>query len=196
MAGCSEGALCRPGRPQSVHANAQRAAGDRSVWLDAGAVLSRKRPCAGLAISIPDATLRSRSVTPAFKIGSGIKIVAFGNQNCCVVALQPCRRLLVTAVPSVRRSDRLRSVADSAEACQLCELGRFARFSDAQGTSGLRIRVGQRGQDNRTSAARRGSVVAAARISQKHQRLVARGRIGSIEMAYSGGDRSHTKGHA
>ena len=92
MAGCSEGALCRPGRPQSVHANAQRAAGDRSVWLDAGAVLSRKRPCAGLAISIPDATLRSRSVTPAFKIGSGIKIVAFGNQNCCVGESKLLRR--------------------------------------------------------------------------------------------------------
>ena len=45
--------------------------------------------------SIPDATLRSRSVTPVdrlLKIGSGIKIVAFGNQNCCVVALQPWRR--------------------------------------------------------------------------------------------------------
>ena len=51
---------------------------------------------------------------------------------------------------------------------------RFALFSDAQGTPSLRIRVGQRGQGTRTSAARRGSVVAAARISQKHQRLVAR----------------------
>ena len=48
----------------------------------------------------------------------------------------------------------------------------------------------------RTRAARRGSVATAASISQKHQRLVARGRIGSIEMAHSGADRSHTKGHA
>ena len=38
--------------------------------------------------------------------------------------------------------------------------------------------------------------VAAARTSQNHRRSVARGRISSIEMAYSGGDRSHTKGHA
>ena len=32
--------------------------------------------------------------------------------------------------------------------------------------------------------------------SQNRMRLVARRRLGSIEMAYSGGDRSHTKGHA
>ena len=51
---------------------------------------------------------------------------------------------------------------------------RFALFSDAQGTPSLRIRVGQRGQGTRTSAARRGSVVAAASITQKHRRLVAR----------------------
>ncbi len=56
---------------------------------------------------------------------------------------------------------------------------RCARFSDAQGTPSLRIRVGQRGQGARTSATRRGSVVAAARTSQNHRRLVARGRIGS-----------------
>ena len=51
---------------------------------------------------------------------------------------------------------------------------RFALFSDAQDTPSLRIRVGQRGQGTRTSAARRGSVVAAASITQKHRRLVAR----------------------
>ena len=51
---------------------------------------------------------------------------------------------------------------------------RFALFSDAQGTPSLRIRVGQRGQGTRTSAARRGSVVAAASIAQRHRRLVAR----------------------
>ncbi len=51
---------------------------------------------------------------------------------------------------------------------------RFALFSDAQGTPSLRIRVGQRGQGTQTSAARRGSVVAAASIAQKHRRLVAR----------------------
>ena len=56
---------------------------------------------------------------------------------------------------------------------------RFACFLDAQGTPSLRIRVGQRGQGTRTSAARRGSVVAPASIPQKHPRLVARGRIGS-----------------
>ena len=56
---------------------------------------------------------------------------------------------------------------------------RFALFSDAQGTPSLRIRVGQRGQGTRRSAARRGSVVAAIGISQNHMRLVARGRIGS-----------------
>ena len=56
---------------------------------------------------------------------------------------------------------------------------RFACFLDAQGTPSLRIRVGQRGQGTRRSAARRGSVVAAIGISQNHMRLVARGRIGS-----------------
>ncbi len=73
---------------------------------------------------------------------------------------------------------------------------RLALFSDAQGTPSLRIRAGQRGQGTRTSAARRGSVVAAASIAWKHRGLVARCRIGSVEMAYSGGDRSHSKGHA
>ena len=51
---------------------------------------------------------------------------------------------------------------------------RFACFLDAQGTPSLRIRVGQRGQGTRTSAARRGFVVAAASMAQRHRRLVAR----------------------
>ena len=56
----------------------------------------------------------------------------------------------------------------------MCTVDSTPLNSDAQGTPSLRIRVGQRGQGTRTSAARRGSVVAAASISQKHRRLVAR----------------------
>jgi len=78
----------------------------------------------------------------------------------------------------------------------MCTVDSTPLNSDAQGTPSLRIRVGQRGQGTRTSAARRGSVVAAASIAHKHRRLVARWRIGSIEMAHSGGDRSHSNGHA
>ena len=51
---------------------------------------------------------------------------------------------------------------------------RFACFLDAQDTPSIRIRVGQRGQGTRRTAARRGSVVAAISISQNRMRLVAR----------------------
>ena len=51
---------------------------------------------------------------------------------------------------------------------------RFTLFSDAQDTPSIRIRVGQRGQGTRRTAARRGSVVAAISISQNRMRLVAR----------------------
>jgi hypothetical protein len=56
----------------------------------------------------------------------------------------------------------------------MCTVDSTPLNSDAQGTPSLRIRVGQRGQGTRTSAARRGSVVAAASIAHKHRRLVAR----------------------
>jgi hypothetical protein len=46
-------------------------------------------------------------------------------------------------------------------------------------------------KDMRTRAARRGYVFAAASISRKHMRLVARERV-APEMAYSDGDCSHT----
>jgi hypothetical protein len=61
------------------------------------------------------------------------------------------RRVLVTAATSVRRSDRLRSVADSA---RLDVHGRFDPFSGVQGTSGLRIRAGQPGHASKCSASR------------------------------------------
>ena len=73
------------------------------------------------------------------------------------------------AVTNVRRSVRMHRFADSGR-----QGYRFTLISDAQGTPSLRIRVGQRGQGTRTSAARRGSVVAAASIVQKNRRLVAR----------------------
>ena len=62
------------------------------------------------------------------------------------------------AVTSVRRSDRMHRFADSDQACP-SRLSIYP-FSDAQGTPSLRIRVGQRGQGTRTSAARRRSAVA------------------------------------
>ncbi len=55
------------------------------------------------------------------------------------------------AVTNLRRSDRLRSVADSG---RLDVHGRFDPFSGVQGTSGLRIRVGQPGHARECSASR------------------------------------------
>ena len=72
-------------------------------------------------------------------------------------------------------SDARTDCAGSLIRARLARAGyRYACFSDAQGTPSLRIRVGQRGQGTRTSAARRGSVVAAARTSQNHRCFVAR----------------------
>ena len=72
----------------------------------------------------------------------------------------------------------------------------FALFSDAQGTSGLRIKLASKG--TRTRAARR-------RIHRHSRQHLAeayalggpmKDRLGSaLQMAYSGGDRSHAKGH-
>ena len=61
------------------------------------------------------------------------------------------RRMLVTAVTSVRRSDRLCS---SLIRARLDVHGRFDPFSGVQGTSGLRIRVGQRGHASECGAPR------------------------------------------
>ena len=69
-------------------------------------------------------------------------------------------------------SDAWGDCAGSLIRARLARAGyRYACFSDAQGTPSLRIRVGQRGQATRTSAARRASVVAAASIAQKHRRF-------------------------
>ncbi len=48
----------------------------------------------------------------------------------------------------------------------------------------------------RASAAQRGSVVAAASISQNHRRSGGPMKDPALELAYSDGDRSHAKGHA
>ena len=72
---------------------------------------------------------------------------------------------------------------------------RFARFSDAQGTPSRRIRVDQRGQAH--EQVRR----VADPSSQPHapRRIIGawwREEGSASERAYSGGDRSHAKGHA
>jgi hypothetical protein len=91
--------------------------------------------------------------------------------NCCKLCLQTLSRqwtmqLLV---------DAQTECTGSLIRARLARRGyRFTLFSDAQGTSSVRIRVGQRGQGTRTRAARRGSVVAAANIPQSHRRSGAR----------------------
>ena len=85
-----------------------------------------------------------------------------------------CKKLcrMGVAVTSVRRWT---DCTGSLIRARLARAGyRFACFLDAQGTPSLRIRVGQRGQGTRRSAARRGFVVEAISISQNHMRLVAR----------------------
>ena len=80
------------------------------------------------------------------------------------------RRVLVTAATSVRRSDRLRSVADFKRGL-MCTVDltpfRVCRALLAFGSETA-------SQGTRESAARRGSVFAATSILQKHRRSVAR----------------------
>ena len=95
--------------------------------------------------------------------------------------------MVADAAPATSPDVRLTLLAHSGD--------RFALLFDAQGTPGLRIRVGQRGQA-------REQVQRAADPSS--QTRASRTSIGAWwpdegsapEMAYSGGGRSHTQGNA
>ena len=181
---CSEGALCGPGRPQSAHANTHR---QGTVVFGIQKVRSTRplhRPACCLQSPAVVESAADACLDPSIDKSPQCAPSLFAQQtNNCNKLCPPSlfAQQTNTATNSVQWTLQL-LVSDARTECtgslirgRPARRGyRFALFSDAQGTPSLRIRVGQRGQGTRTSAARRGSVVAAASITQKHRRLVAR----------------------
>ena len=165
---CSEGALCGPGRPQSLHANTHR---QGTVVFGIQKVRSTRplhRPACCLQSPAVVESAADACLDPSIDKSLQCAPSLFAQQtNTATNSVQWTLQLLV--------SDARTECTGSLIRGRPARRGyRFALFSDAQGTPSLRIRVGQRGQGTRTSAARRRSVVAAASITQKHRRLVAR----------------------